>query len=242
MRSSKWPVLLTGLLALGFVGAAAMVTQEDFIALQDRVKLLEDEQRWLKAQVKLLSKGLAQMRQEITKIGTPPRQGAPQAARQPHAAGKKPTIWDGFRGISWGTDLSQRPDMGQIEAPKIPTDSGVWTREGDKLQIGEAELTEIYYITYKTRLMGILVKCRGRENFQALKRALSAQYGPLSQPNEFIEQFIKSGITSTREKVIMSLDYNEFSETGIWVVSFKPLCDQQERDKEVAARAAGKDF
>jgi len=65
MRISRLLVLLIVVLTFGFLGTAAIVSQEDFEALQNRVKAVEEEQRFLAAQLKLLNKGIADLRQEF---------------------------------------------------------------------------------------------------------------------------------------------------------------------------------
>ena len=62
---------------------------------------------------------------------------------------------DGFRGIKWGTNISELSEMGLIEDDG---ESKFYVRKNDKMQIGDADLERIAYVFYKDRLYGIMVR------------------------------------------------------------------------------------
>jgi len=167
-----------------------------------------------------------------------PEKPTPAASRQPSkelvgpkAIGK----WDGFRGIAWGTPLEKIPGMTTSELKS--TRLTYCTREDDKMAVGEAKLTRLEYIFYKDQFCGVYLKTEGSGSFDALKRAVFANWGAGERPNRFLNEW-----TWLQGKVVMSLNYNEYSHEGILILAYTPLFDAMDRDKDRAAHNAKKDF
>lgn len=78
---------------------------------------------------------------------------------------------DGFRGIPWGTDISNLPYM-------IQDEDEVYVRKNEKMKIGDIDISSIKYKTHLGKLIGVYVLAK---NFYPsdnnLARAVSAAYG-----------------------------------------------------------------
>ena len=129
---------------------------------------------------------------------------------------------DGFRGIKWGTNISELTDMRVVETGK---DSLYYVRKNDTVKIGDADIDQISYGFYKSRFFQVLVEYKGYVNFTKLKAILIGQYGKPEQPNQLMEKYFWSGQT-----VDIYFDYNEMLKNGNIYYSFRPI--QQEKVKQ----------
>jgi hypothetical protein len=90
---------------------------------------------------------------------------------------------EGFRDISWRAPLEDFPDM-------IPTKSqlpGRWkrfTREPEKLSIGDIDVDQITYIFIDQRFAGVNIKYSGMERFKRLMVDLGDHLGRPSVVNK----------------------------------------------------------
>jgi hypothetical protein len=129
---------------------------------------------------------------------------------------------DGFRGIKWGTNISELNDMLVVESGK---DTLYYGRKNDNMKIGDVDIDQISYGFYKSRFFVVLVEYSGYSSFTKLKKILFDQYGKAEQPNQLMERYFWPGGT-----VDIYFDYNEMSKNGNVYYSFRPI--QQERVKE----------
>ena len=141
---------------------------------------------------------------------------------------------DGFRGIKWGTNLSELPDMVLTEDVG---DEKFYTRKSDKMKIGEADIGRISYRFYKNRFCGVLVGFTGSSNFTKLKAVLFDQYGQPEQTNQFMEKYSWLG-----GSVVIALHYNEISKTGNIFYGFIPIRQEEEMDDKQKAKKGAKDL
>ena len=128
----------------------------------------------------------------------------------------------GFRGIKWGTNISELTDMLVVESGK---DTLYYARKTDNMKIGDADIGQISYGFYKNRFFVALVEYKGYVNFTKLKAILFDQYGKPEQPNQLMENYFWVGGT-----VDIYFDYNDMLKSGNVYFSFRPI--QQERAKE----------
>lgn len=150
--------------------------------------------------------------------------------------------WKGFRGLEWGVNIKKNvPNMILLEEDK-KTGMTLYHRLNDKLSIGKAELSVLSYYFYKDRFCGVYIKTKGYSNFQYLKDASFAYYGEGRQPNEFIEKWIWGGALTGGKDVLVVLEYNEFSEEGTLLMSYRPIYNEMKSDDNTAAKEANKDF
>jgi len=126
---------------------------------------------------------------------------------------------DGFRGIKWGTNISELNDMLVADSGK---DTVYYIRKNDTLKIGDADIDQISYGFYENRLFVVLVEDDGYLNFTKLKAILIDLYGKPEQPNRLMEKYFWTG-----GKVDIFFDYNEMSKNGNTYYSFRPI--QEER-------------
>lgn len=76
----------------------------------------------------------------------------------------------GFRGITWGTDISNFDSMVECE-------TDIYRNEKDKMRIGDIKLEYIEYETYLGKLMGVKIKSAlSNEDDDVLSKAVAFAY------------------------------------------------------------------
>lgn len=83
---------------------------------------------------------------------------------------------NGFRGIAWGTPLSENKD----EMIFVKTNVGIdiFSRRNSKMSIGDAPLSELHYGYSKNGFMVVYIKTAGKENASLLRKELEKHFGP----------------------------------------------------------------
>ena len=141
---------------------------------------------------------------------------------------------DGFRGIKWGTNISELPEMSLSEDRG---DSKFYLRKGDKLKIGDADIDRISYGFYKGRFNKLFIIYKGSLNFTKLKDIFFAQYGQGSKPNRFMEQYYWVG-----ETVSISFEHSEITKEGKIFYTYDPISNEKGEDRKEKAKNGAKDL
>jgi len=141
---------------------------------------------------------------------------------------------DGFRGIKWGTNISELPDMSLFEDYG---NSKSYLRKGDKLKIGDADIGRIGYGFYKGRFNKLFIIYKGSLNFTKLKDIFFGQYGQGSKPNRFMEQYYWVG-----ETVSISFEHSEITKEGKIFYTYDPISNEKEADRKEKAKNGAKDL
>jgi hypothetical protein len=114
----------------------------------------------------------------------------------------------GFRGITWGTEVSSLTDMEKVEEEKTSNSDLVWyTKKEDPLTIGKAKLKGIFYGFWMGMLESVWIDFEGDENLEALKSDLFAQFGNVP---ESVKPFYAWGDKETE----MTLSYSKDRHKG----------------------------
>jgi hypothetical protein len=124
-----------------------------------------------------------------------------------------------FRGIKWGTDINNLPDM------IFHTQSGeskVYFRKNDKLKMGAANLLQIWYFFSMDKLYSVVIMFEEWSNFNSLKTELFKLYGMGYAPNRFTEEYRWMG-----SDVIVFFDYNEIDDKGRLAYYYLPIMKEQ---------------
>jgi len=96
---------------------------------------------------------------------------------------------DGFRDIKWGTEISALKDMEKVEPDRSSHPDLVWyTRKGDLLAIGRAELRNIFYSFWMGTFEGVWIGFEGDENFERLKKELFERFGKVLESEELMRK------------------------------------------------------
>lgn len=141
----------------------------------------------------------------------------------------------GFRGIKWGDSLAAHAkDMRKTDGRN---DTGFFARKNDKLTIGRAQLTDILYVFYKEKFMGVMLTTKGFINGDALLKAFTAQYGDPIQDNPYIKKY-----GWRWPDVNVSLDCNSVTDNCAGYMVSLPMVKQRESDEQEAAKKAKDDF
>jgi hypothetical protein len=145
---------------------------------------------------------------------------------------------DGFGGIKWGTDISKLHDMTHVRTD--PSYGGVefYTRQGDELRIGDAQLDKIEYAFWKGKFASVWIHSMGYANWLDLHDATIAQFGEGYQPHRYIEQYLWFGSST-----MILLQYNQTRREGTLCMFSQTIIKQQkEYDEEKSPRGATKGF
>lgn len=110
-------------------------------------------------------------------VKRPARPAAPPRPDLTYAQGKAPVE---FRGLPWGTALdkaqAQLADLAPVTQP-VPL-KGTYSRAGELLKLGEADIRSVAYYFPKGRLSGVGIVFEGEANYFLIKEHLIRQFGP----------------------------------------------------------------
>ena len=81
----------------------------------------------------------------------------------------------GFRGLRFGRDIATIPDM---ELAYKEGAALYYRRRGDRLDLGEIRLSDVLYGFSKGRFFAAIMRAPGADDFEPLRRAYLAKYGP----------------------------------------------------------------
>lgn len=81
---------------------------------------------------------------------------------------------DGFRGLTWGTPLSEIPDLAPVQEAGF---KDTYFRRDEDLTFGKAELVSVAYYFRKDKLYRVGIAFSGRVNQFFLKDMLLQKYG-----------------------------------------------------------------
>lgn len=142
---------------------------------------------------------------------------------------------DGFRGIKWGAPFSAHAkELTLVEKGK---DENYYLRKGDKMSIGGAELKQLAYGYWKDQFVSVFIETSGAGNKSALLEAFRSQFGSGYKPNQFMDEFLWRGATTT-----MSVKCSPIGEKCKAFLFSTELTAKQSEEKKKAAAGAAKDF
>jgi len=81
----------------------------------------------------------------------------------------------GFRGLRFGRDISGIPGLTQAYREGA---AAYYRRPGDSLELGDLRLTDILYGFFRGKLFAVVMRVGEGGDFEALRRAYVAKYGP----------------------------------------------------------------
>ena len=122
---------------------------------------------------------------------------------------------DDFRGIKWDTNIEKLPDM------EIVLDGGdlkAYSRKGEKMKLGEAELSALHYIFYKDHFYCVHIEFKGLENFNKIKDVLFKTYGQPEGTHYYDTRFAWPG-----EKASITLEFDVSIGRGELGYKFLPI-------------------
>jgi len=151
-----------------------------------------------------------------------------QKSTSPFKANSEP---DGFGGIKWGTEFSEvKSDMAESRSIANPTEPDVkikiyYTRKGDNLKMGEAQLDKIEYGFWKGKFAEGYIASTGPENFNHLKKFLFEKYGTVDKSAQ--------GLYSWNGPVTrIALRYDEPTKTSLLTISSTTITFKEIFDKD----------
>ena len=150
---------------------------------------------------------------------------------------------DGFRGIKWGTNINDLPDM--IYTETDPSYGGIKTyiKKADELKVGGAIIKSIEYGFWRDRFFSVQINVIGYTYFGALKEAAFEKFGPGYKSNEYIEEYVWGKRRWEREISTGMLSYNEITKEGyLFLASMEISKEMNEYQKIKAKEGAEKGF
>jgi hypothetical protein len=133
---------------------------------------------------------------------------------------------DGFASIKWGTEFSEvKSDMVDSRSVSNPTEPDVktkiyYTKKGDNLKMGEAQLDKIEYGFWKGKFAKVQITASGLENFNYLKQVLFEKYGTVDKPVQGAYTW-DGGVTQ------IALRYDEATKTSSLTITSTKLSNQE---------------
>jgi len=133
---------------------------------------------------------------------------------------------DGFASIKWGTDFSEvKSDMVESRSVSNPTEPDVktkidYTKKGDNLKMGEAQLDKIEYGFWKGKFAKVQITASGLENFNYLKQVLFEKYGTVDKP-------VQGAYTWDGSVTQIALRYDEATKTSSLTITSTKLSNQE---------------
>jgi len=127
-----------------------------------------------------------------------------------------------FRGIKWGTDISELPQMTLVE------NSGsikVYEIKDCTLSFEIFQLKCIMYVFIKGKLAGSIVKCDSRKNFENVRASIFAYHSEGTQIDPSNEYYVWLG-----DNVNISMKYNPVSEETVVYYYYNPLMNEREEN------------
>ena len=128
--------------------------------------------------------------------------------------------------IEWGADISDLPDMVLVKV--VDDGKKVYTREGERMKIGDADIERVAYGFHHDRLYEVQIHFRSFFNFVKLKETLFKLYGPGRQPSRFLETY-----HWYRKETSVFLTYSEKTGKGAIGYTFLPIYKERQEDKKL---------
>lgn len=97
-------------------------------------------------------------------------------SREVQAGESFPNEPDGFRGIAWGTPLSENKNEMIYVKSNVGID--IFSRRNSKMSIGDASLFELHYGYSKNGFMVVYIKTADKENASLLRKEIKEHFGP----------------------------------------------------------------
>jgi len=167
---------------------------------------------------------------------------------------------DGFRGIEWGTEITELRDMQRVEQDKLSNKDIVWyTRKGEALTFGKAKLENIFYSFWMGSFESVWIDFRGEENFEMLKKELFERIGKVLESGELMRKTDKEALVerSTMQRgeeefyfwegkqMEMWLSYSKNHQKGNLSINSKKISEERrayEKEKEKEKRLRERKF
>ena len=96
---------------------------------------------------------------------------------------------DGFRGIKWGQDVLTVQGLEYVKTDPSYGGIQLYTRKGDELKIGGAQLESITYGFWKGKFCVVSIDVKGSVNYYGLKDTVFERFGRGYQSNELMEEY-----------------------------------------------------
>jgi len=141
---------------------------------------------------------------------------------------------DGFRGMKWGTSISELSDF-TLKDGKGETK--IYVKKNDKMKIGDSDIDGISYVFYKDKFYGVMIRFRNITNFIGIKETCQQLYGSGYRPNRFMKNYLWHG-----SNVTVYLKYSEITKDGTLVYTDKNIAQEKKADETVAAKQAADDL
>jgi len=138
---------------------------------------------------------------------------------------------DRFRGIKWGTDIEEFPDMRFIFEDKGQT---FYQKMNENLKIDHVNVDKIIYSFCRNKFCSIGIEYSSISNFQKMKDFISTHYGEFNKKEDSEDTRIKYFWSKNNVGVV--LDFNLQSQKGTAAAMYMPLFDESEDQTKATAR------
>jgi hypothetical protein len=137
---------------------------------------------------------------------------------------------DGFRGIKWQTNIATLDPLHTMEVIEILGPFVYYKKNKEDLHLVTVKLDDIIYEFWNGKFSGVIIKVRGKNQFQILKDYVFARFGP-GQRSKVLEQMDAQDFYYNGIKTRMSLKFSDVDRLGeLSLYSIALLSKQQKLD------------
>lgn len=149
---------------------------------------------------------------------------------------------DSFRGIKWGTDISQLSE--EMTAAGGNGKTAYYNRKNDQLKIGEAQLSSVKYLFYEGKFYKVVISFNDLANCVSIKNTLLKIFGKAYQGNKYVERYTWRLVNSKSQQPLVDvlLDYSDVRKEGGIIFSYIPIENKIHLDIDGSNRRGVKDI
>lgn len=137
---------------------------------------------------------------------------------------------DGFRGLTWGTDIATLDPLHTMEVIAIVGPFVYYKKNREDLHLVNVKLNDIIYEFWNGKFSGVIIKVRGERQFEILKDYCFARFGE-GQRSKILQEMNVQDYYYNGVKTRTYLKYSDLDHEGeLSLYSIAMLSQQQKVD------------
>jgi hypothetical protein len=163
-------------------------------------------------------------------LGPAPAPAAPKKMFTYNYTFKPGTEPDGFRGLKWGTNIATLDPLHTMEVIAVVGPFTYYRKNKENLHLVNVKLNNIIYEFWHGKFSGVIIKVKGKRQFQILKDYIFARFGE-GQRSQALQQMDVPNFYYNGVKTRMYLKYSDLDHQGeLSLYSIALLSKQQKQD------------
>jgi len=145
---------------------------------------------------------------------------------------------DGFRGLKWQTDVAKLDPLTTMDVLEVYGPYTYYAKKNEDLRLVTVDVHHIVYEFWNGKFAGVIIKVKGRRQFDILKEYVFTRFGP-GQRTKVLEQMDVQEFYYNGLKTRMYLQYSDIDRVGeLSLYSIALLSKQQKLDNFYLKREA----